>query len=212
VTFTALAGFRMMELDETLFVAGTVTPLVPGFLTYLGAAADPPNVYSDFDAFKIYNRFYGGQFGGRFDWHRDRFDLGVVGKLALGSSQALVFVNGTSSLVSPGGTPATNPGGLLTQPSNSGRFFRSNFAVVPELEIDLGYRVSPHCRLAFGYNFLFWSRVARPGDQIDRVVSASQVARDPSFGTGGGDLRPVFLLRESSFWAQGLTFGVEFQF
>ena len=212
-TFRVFTGFRMMELDETLFVAGTVTPLVPGFLTYLGAAADPPNVYSDFDGFKIYNRFYGGQIGGRFDWHSDRFDLGLVGKLALGSTQELVFINGTSSLSSSGNTPVTNPGGLLTQPSNSGRFFHSNFGVIPELGIDLGYRVAPYLRLAFGYNFLYWNRVARPGDQIDRVVSASQVARDPTFGAGpGGDLRPVFQPRESSFWAQGLTFGIEFQF
>jgi hypothetical protein len=211
VTFTAFAGFRMMELDETLFVAGNVTPLVPGFLTYLGAPADPPNSYSDFDSFKIYNRFYGGQLGGRFAWHNDRFDLGLLGKLALGSTQELVFIGGTNALSSPGNTPVTNPGGLLAQPTNSGRFFHSSFGVIPELGIDLGYWITPCFRFSFGYNLLYWNRVARPGDQIDRVVSASQVARDPTFGVTQGD-RPVFLPHESSFWAQGMTFGFEFRY
>jgi hypothetical protein len=36
------------------------------------------------------------------------------------------------------------------------------------------------------------------------------VARDPSF-SGVGD-RPVFQVHESDFWAQGLNFGIAFQF
>jgi hypothetical protein len=211
--FTVFAGFRMVELDENLNVSGNVSPLMPGFLTFMGAAADPPNSYGDFDSFKIYNKFYGGQIGARFAWRRDAFDLGLVGKLALGSTQELFLVSGTSALNNPGNPQVTNPGGLLVQPSNMGRFFHSNFGVIPEIGVNLGYWVTPHCRLAFGYNFLYWNSVARPGDQIDRTVSASQVARDPAFGTNpGGDLRPVFQARDSSFWAQGMTFGVEFQY
>jgi hypothetical protein len=212
MTFTVFAGFRIVELDETLNVSGNIIPLAPGFLTFMGAAADPPNSYGDFDSFKIYNKFYGGQIGGRFAWRRDAFDLGLVGKLALGSTQELFLVNGVSALNSPGNPQTTNPGGLLVQPSNMGRFFHSNFGVLPEVGVNLGYCVTPQCRLAFGYNFLYWNRVARPGDQIDRTVSASQVARDPAFGTNANDLRPLFQARDSSFWAQGMTFGVEFQF
>jgi hypothetical protein len=213
VCFTAFVGFRLVELDENLSVAGNTTALVPGFLTYLGAAADPPNAYSDYDAFKIYNRFYGGQIGGRFVWRAERFDVGLVGKLALGATQELVMVNGVSTLTNPGNPAVTNPGGLLVQPSNMGRFFHSSFGVLPELEVNLGYWVTPGCRLSFGYNFLYWSGVARPGDQLDRTVSASQVARDPNFNpNAGGDLRPVFQPHESGFWAQGMNFGVEFRF
>jgi hypothetical protein len=211
VSFTVFAGFRMLELEEDLSVVGTIIPLVPGFLTFLGAAADPPNSYTDFDSFRTSNKFYGGQIGGRFTWRTARFDLGVVGKLALGSTQELVFINGVSALNTPGSPPTTNPGGLLTQPTNIGRYYHSSFEVIPEVGIDLGYWVTPQWRLSLGYSFLYWDRVARPGNQIDRTVSASQVARDPTFGTGEGD-RPVFLFRQSAFWAQGVNFGVEFRY
>jgi hypothetical protein len=212
VSFTVLAGFRLVELDEDLTVTGNVTPLVPGFLTFVGGAADPPNTFTDFDRFKVYNKFYGGQVGGRFVWRGERFDLGVLGKLALGSTQELVFVNGFSALNSPGNPTVTNPGSLLAQPSNMGRHFHSNFGVIPELGVNLGYWVVPQLRLSLGYSFLYWNRVARPGSQIDRVVSASQVARDPAFGNPAGDLRPLFQVHESDFWAQGITFGMEFQY
>ncbi len=211
MSFTLLAGFRMVELDETLLVNGVVTPLIPGVLTFLGAAADPPNSFSDFDSFKVYNRFYGGQIGGRFTWRRGRFDLGLLGKLALGSTQELMFVNGFSALNSPGTAATTNPGGLLTQPTNLGRFYHSSFGVIPELGLNLGYCITPQCKVTCGYTFLYWNRVARPGNQIDRVVSASQVARDPGFGTAPGT-QPVVQFHESAFWAQGINFGLEFQF
>jgi hypothetical protein len=212
VTFTVLAGFRMVELDEDLNVTGNVTPLVPGSLTFQGAPADPPNSLTDFDSFKVYNKFYGGQFGGRFTWRTGGFDLGLLGKLALGSTQEVVFINGLSGLNSPGNPPVTNPGGLLAQPSNIGRHYHSSFGVIPELGLNLGYWVTPQFKFSFGYSFLYWNRVARPGNQIDRAVSAAQVARDPNFGNTQGDLRPLFQAQESAFWAQGINFGIEFQF
>jgi hypothetical protein len=212
VTFTVLAGFRLVELDEDLSVTGNVTPLVPGFLTFQGGPADPPNSLTNFDGFKVYNKFYGGQFGGRLAWRGERFELGLLGKLALGSTQEVIFINGVSGLNSPGNPPVTNPGGLLAQPSNLGRHYHSSFGVIPELGLNLGYWVTPLVKLTFGYTFLYWNRVARPGDQIDRVVSASQVARDPNFGNGQGDLRPLFQAHESDFWAQGINFGIEVQY
>jgi hypothetical protein len=211
-SFTLFTGFRFLELKEDLNIIGNVTPLVAGFLTFAGGAADPPNSVTDFDSFKTSNKFYGGQIGGRFTWHGDRFDVGVLGKLALGATQELIFINGVSALNTPGAPPTTNPGGLLAEPSNINRYYHSNIELIPEVGIDLGYRVTPQLRITLGYSVLYWSRVARPGNQIDRVVSAGQVARDPTFGTSTGDNRPVFQLRESDFWAQGLNFGLEFQY
>jgi hypothetical protein len=212
VTFALLAGFRFVALDEDLNLAGSITPLVPGFLTFLGAAADPPSAYGDFDSFKLYNRFYGGQVGARLAWRAAGFDLGLVGKLALGATQELAFVTGASTLTTPGNPPVTNPGGLLTQPSNIGRFYQSEFGVIPELDLNVGYWVTPQVKVTVGYSVLYWNKVARPGDQIDRTVSAAQVALDPNFGNVQAPLRPLFQFRDSAFWAQGVNFGVEFQY
>jgi hypothetical protein len=213
VRFSVFAGFRALELKEDLTLTGSVTPLVPGFLTFMGGPGDPPNLLTDYDSFQTVNRFYGGQIGGRFTWRSDRFDVGVVGKLALGATQELVIINGVSALNTPGMPPTTNPGGLLAEPSNIGRISRTTFEVIPEVGLDLGYQVTPQFRVSLGYTFLYWSRVARPGNQIDRTVSAGQVARDPTFGNTAGDLRPLLVQpRESDFWAQGLSFGMEFQY
>ena len=56
-----------------------------------------------------------------------------------------------------------NTGGVLVQPSNTGRFYRSTFSAVPELALDVGWWVTPLIRLSLGYQFLYWPGVARPG-------------------------------------------------
>jgi hypothetical protein len=66
-------------------------------------------------------------------------------------------------------------------------------------------------RLTFGYQFLYWSRVARPGEQIDRVINPTQI---PVFGGNQllGPARPEPLFTTTDFWAQGLNLGLEVRF
>ena len=211
MTIKALAGFRYLELTEDLGVVGNLTPLVPGFLTFMGQAADPPSTLTESDYFLVRNKFYGGQVGGQIGWRSERLSLDGTGKLGLGTTQEFFFINGLTT-VNSAGTVSTNPGGLLAQPSNMGRHFHSSFAVVPELGLTAGYQLSQQFKATMGYNLLYWSKVARPGDQIDRTVNPTQVARDSNFGNGAADLRPIFQVHETDFWAQGLTFGLEFQY
>jgi hypothetical protein len=189
-----------------------VTPLVPGVLTFAGGPADPPSTLTVFDHFHTYNRFYGAQIGGRAFWHTGPLDLGATFKLALGATQRLVIIEGNTTLNNPDTGPTTNAGGVLAQPSNSSRFFESSFGVIPELNLEAGYWLTPNIRFNLGYDFLYWGRVARPGDQIDTNVNPTQVPRDPRFGNGLGDLRPAFQPHPNAFWAQGLHFGLGFQY
>jgi hypothetical protein len=99
---------------------------------------------------------------------------------------------------------------LLALPSNSGHFFTERFAVVPEGSLTLGYQVTDNLSISIGYTFLYWSHVARPGDQIDRAVSPAAL---PISGTAPvPSSRPAFSFNETDFWAQGLTFGLELRF
>jgi hypothetical protein len=59
-----------------------------------------------------------------------------------------------------------------------------------------------------GYSFIYWSRVARAVDQIDRDVNITQQPPGPFVGAP----RPEFILRTTDFWAQGLNFGLEWKF
>ena len=63
-----------------------------------------------------------------------------------------------------------------------------------------------------GYNFLYWSNVARPRDQIARTVNFTQVSIDPTFGPLNGAARPVPMPHLTDFWAQGINFGIQFQY
>ena len=65
-----------------------------------------------------------------------------------------------------------------------------------------------------GYNFLYWSNVIRPGDQIDTVIDVNRVPRFVPPGVivpDAGVQRPAVLFRETDFWAQGINFGVQYR-
>src|SRR5207248_2478320 len=108
------------------------------------------------------------------------------------------------------------------QGSNIGRYSTNSFAILPEEGIKLGYQVTPHTRLTLGYSFLYLTDVARPGNQIDTGVNRAQlpsftvvngqVVAIPNSGQGIGPARPGFLFQHSDFWAQGVSFGIEFRY
>ena len=100
-------------------------------------------------------------------------------------------------------------GGILAQPSNIGHYSSDVFSAVPELDVTVGYLVTSRLRATFGYTFIYWTRVARPDDAIDLQLNPDQFppAADPITGP----LRPAFVFRDSSFWAQGLRFGVDYR-
>jgi hypothetical protein len=212
VSFDFLAGFRTLELNEDVTIQDSVAAINPGVLTFTGMPADPPDSLTILDRFHVYNRFYGGQVGGRLEWHGDRLTLGVVGKLALGASQQLALVDGATNLISAGNPSTPNVGGILAQPTNIRRFYQTNTGVVPEFGVNAGYWLTPNVRLGCGYEFLYWNRVSRPGEMIDTTVNPGLVPRDPNFGNGLGAPRPAFQLRPSDFWAQGFHVGVMFQY
>ena len=83
--------------------------------------------------------------------------------------------------------------------------------VIPSLEVKLSYFFTPRWRLFVGYDFLYWSQVVRPGNQLDRNVNLTQ---SPVFGTGvlSGPASPVPLFNRTDFWAQGINLGLEFRF
>jgi len=82
--------------------------------------------------------------------------------------------------------------------------------VAPEATINLGYWVLPRLKLYAGYNFIFWSNVIRPGDQIDHVVDLTFVPNSPPVAASG-QLHPQPLFRQSNLWVTGVQFGVEWR-
>ena len=102
-------------------------------------------------------------------------------------------------------------GGLLTQQSNIGHYARDVFTVVPEVDLTLGYQITPHIEVNCGYTFLFWSQVARAGDQIDLAVDPNQIPQGgPTTAPAAGD-HPIFAFHGTGFWAQGVNLGLTYR-
>jgi len=58
---------------------------------------------------------------------------------------------------------------------------------------------------------LFWTNVARPGDQIDRNVNQDLLPDENFVGTTlPVPTRPAFAFKSSTLWAQGVNVGLEY--
>src|SRR5262249_53758296 len=146
------------------------------------------------DRFQADSTFYGAQVGGRAGWDDGCLSVSVLGKLALGCTQQTVGISGASSaVVNPGEARRAVPGGLLAQPSNIGRHFRSRFAAVPEVGLTAGWWLTDWLQFQAGYSLLYWSDVARPGEAIDREVNRFAVPTDPNFRLAAGPPQPAFI-------------------
>lgn len=218
-----LGGARWVQLNEELTFSSASVDIQP----FAGGGPIAGLVFNAQDQFRTLNDFYGGQLGIRAEYPLDRFFVRATGKLALGDMHQSVAISGVTQTQDVGfyrfGLGFVNapmqaiPGGIFAQPSNMGSHTRDAFAVVPEATINLGYKVTRWARVLVGYNVLYLSSVARPGDQMDRVINPTRTAFAASFNANSpnlaipvvGPANPAFTFNESSFWAQGVNVGLE---
>src|SRR5205814_1458473 len=99
----------------------------------------------------------------------------MTGKIAVGVNHETVDRFGTTTVTTPGVAPVTLPLGFVVQPSNAGRRSEDRFAVGLPSQLLLGYQVTDGLSAFIGYDFIYITSVARPGDQID-VVSQTNPA------------------------------------
>ena len=204
--FNLLAGFRYADLRESLQIHNSTTDLLF------------PNTETINDFFGTRNQFYGAQVGGRFSVGGERLALDMTGTLALGSTHEVVDIQGSTTqvgpmaLVPPG--VGTFPGGFFAQRSNIGVTSKNQFTVMPTLEFKIGYLIADCMRAYVSYDLLYWSQVVRPGSQMDHSVNLTQNAVLSPTGTGvlTGSAQPTSQFNRTDFWAQGVSFGLEFRF
>jgi hypothetical protein len=204
----ALVGFRYLRLSEQLRIADHLTPLTPGFLTFLGGPVDPPNSMADEDISRTLNQFYGPQIGGRLSWEHRWFTVEGFAKLAIGATQQQSDIHGSTTLITPAGNQTVN-GGIFALPTNIGDHNRTTFGLVPEVGLNLGVELTQHVRLNLGYSCLVWSQVVRPGTQFDRNINNSQVPGSQNFGPFTGPPSPTFRFNDQTFWMHNFNIGVE---
>jgi hypothetical protein len=202
-----LGGFRYADLRETLQIHNATTDLFTGDVTTLN------------DFFGTRNQFYGGQIGAQFGFQYESWSIDFNTKIAMGSTHQVVDIQGNitqtgpTPMVPPGA--GTFPGGFFAQPSNIGHYTADQFTVIPSVNLNVSYQITKRWRAFFGYEFMYWNQVVRPGDQMNHSVNLTQNAvLDPNASGGHliGAAQPAPLFNRTDFWAHGVNFGMEFRF
>jgi hypothetical protein len=204
------AGYRQLRYDESLGIGGDRVLLPTN--TDPGAFA-----FSYSDDFGVHNTFYGAQVGFDSEWTCNRFFVDVKGKFALGDVRedwtqvGFNHVDPTVGAAAQPGFITPNPvGGFLVQKTNFGHFHRDRIAVVPELTLNVGYKLADHVRAFIGYDFLYVSRMTRVGEHIDRV-DASQIPL-LNLNPIPNARFPRSLEADGRLWTQGVDLGLEFTY
>jgi hypothetical protein len=213
-----LVGFRYLDLDERLTIVEDFTRLTPLTVQDFPGGpivTEPAGTHVIIrDSFGTRNQFYGGQLGLVGDWRHNRWTVDFRTTVALGTTHQDLDIEGSQTRLAPGALPAVFNGGLLALNSNIGERSRDVFSVVPEVGLTVGYQLTDHLKTFVGYNFLYWSNVIRPGDQIDTTIDVNRVPRFVPPGVtvpDAGQIRPAVLFKETDFWAHGITAGFEYR-
>ena len=193
-------GYRQLSMDETLTINSSQTDIDPGSL-FNGTQTDQN------DFFDVENEFHGFDFGIMGHSVDGAMTLDFVAKVALGTVNHEVTIDGSSVATPAVGAPTTITGGLLTQTSNIGTYELDEFAVVPEFTATLGYQVTDCVDFTVGYTFLYINRVARASSVVDRSVNLSRTT-----GVLTGEARPSPEIHDVEYWLQGVNFGLNFRF
>ncbi len=200
----ALFGYRYYGYDEQLGISERLQPLGGAFLPGTQIAVN--------DQFNVRNTFNGVVLGLASEWYRDRWSFTVQPRVAIGQNFRQVTINGSTVVTTPGFDTVASQGGLLALSSNTGVYRSVGWAVIPELDLSLGCRVTERLRCTVGYSMIYWSRIARANSQVDTVVNANLIPGAGGGAGAGGQQRPAFTNTVDALWMHGLTFGVEYRY
>jgi hypothetical protein len=166
----ALAGYRFAFLQDELF---------------LGEIPDGSRDDYRRNRVAVSNPFHGGQVGLAGEFRGNDWYVGGVAKVAFG----VVTPEACASGLFVGAEGATGSGfARLAALTDQGR---SQFAVLPSVNVTLGKQVREHARVFVGYSFQYLSRAARLGDVLDPAVSAVPL---------------------TDFWVQSVNLGFELRY
>lgn len=193
-----LGGYRFFRLAENLQINNTIEPV--------GGVFPPGIVFASHDQFDTRNLFHGVDFGVASELQWWRLSVETLVKVAVGNMHQNLDIAGFST-TSDGPITTVREGGLLALPTNIGQYNRDRLTFIPEVDVKLGYQVTPTIRATIGYNFTYVSRVMRPGHQLDLVVNPTQRS-----GPLEGPARPLPVLTSTDVFLQGVTAGLEFRY
>jgi hypothetical protein len=204
-----LLGYRFARLDDSLRIGQFSTALANNPLVA------PGTTLALLDEFETSNRFHGAEIGIVSEMRHYSWSLETFLKLAFGGTRSRVGIDGTGETDT--GAAVITSDGLLAQATNIGQYSQSEFSMIPELGVTIGCDLTYRLRFTFGYSLFYWSKVARPGEQIDMDLDLARSGAVPALPDvppvlAAGATHPEFRMRTTDVWAQGMSFGLDFRF
>ncbi len=129
-------GYRFARMDESIVIRDSTVSIDPGGSIPIGT------VIAGRDLFDTNNTFHGGTLGLQFGEERGFITWNVLAKVSLGNARQDATVDGDTIVTVPGFAPVVSQGSLYALPTNIGTYHRDRFAVIPEVDLNLGYRVT----------------------------------------------------------------------
>jgi hypothetical protein len=200
--FDVLVGWRYIGLDELTFSSSSIFTrtyrtelgLPPPFNAQLVNSSRPKFL-------SVWNNFIGPQTGFNVEQHWGRYWVESENKVAVGATIEPVWTGPTTLSTTPtqsiflAGIPlqVNNGDSSITGTGHSTFNIKAAFTVVPNGTLKIGYDIIPDRRsVTLAYNYLYMSQVGLIGYQFPSPGSPS--------------------IRQSSFFAQGITFGYKEKF
>jgi len=194
-----LLGYRFFRVDDSVTINDSST--------YIPTTGVIPEVtLTSQDQFSSRNFFNGGEIGMKYQSQHGRLGLEAIAKCAFGNNEQVTYINGYTTQTS-GGSPVDYVGGLLAQPSNIGTHTRNVFAILPSADVSLRWDITCNWRATAGYTFVYINRVQRSGDAISLDLNPTQIRG----GTLIGEPFPEFASTDSTWYAHGVTAGLEYR-
>jgi hypothetical protein len=198
----ARVGYRFLRLTDTVTILEDLTATSASTGVPLGSR------FQIVDRFRTWNAFDGLQIGLSGEFWSGRAFLAWNTSIAFGEVRESIDIGGATRTSAPGQGATVQSGGFLALASNSSSSRLDEFAVLPTAGLRAGVQLATGLRVSIGYDFLYLSRVTRPGDVIDTVVNPSQLPP----ATPGGPARPTLLANHTDYWLQGISAGVELRY
>ena len=198
---SGLVGARYLDLSEDFNLTYESVGVSGLYNGSIGAASD---------AFETRNEFFGAMLGVRGRYASGRLSVDLAGRVAVGANHQTENVAGGFWATRLNSRSSAGREGIFAQPANEGRTSMDSFAVVPDAQIKIGYAITPRLRATLGYDFLYFSSVLRPGDQISHYVPKGQTFQQG--GTNTSTTSPARYSETTDFFAHGFSLGLEYRF
>ncbi len=197
-----LAGYRYAVMQETLTMDSSTTFIDPNGLNAIGT-----NITTS-DRFQSKNSFHGAELGFVSTTQYRDMSLEISPRVAFGNNHSITRINGSTTSTVPQNAPVTQTGGIYALPTNINTYSNNTFAVIPEINTRLSFQLARNMDFSVGHVFLYWNKVDRTGQAIDRTLNPTQFPPGPLVGAAS----PQYRFVSTDYWAQALRLGFDYRF